>query len=56
MGNDIRDSTGTIDENNSSLKLSVYSIFISKLDKTRKEIYIYKELSPALLTMSRPLG
>ena len=33
MGNDIRDSTGT-NEEHSSLKLSVYSTFISKLDKT----------------------
>ena len=33
MGNDIRDSTGT-NEEQSSLKLSVYSTFISKLDKT----------------------
>ena len=32
MGNDIRDSTGT-NEEHSSLKLSVYSTFISKLDK-----------------------
>ena len=33
MGNDIRDSTGT-NEEHSSLKLLVYSTFISKLDKT----------------------
>ena len=36
MGNDIRDSTGT-NEEHSSLKLSVYSTFISKLDKTAKK-------------------
>ena len=34
MGNDIRDSTGK-NEEHSSLKLSVYSTFISKLDKAR---------------------
>ena len=34
MGNDIRDFTGT-NEEHSSLKLSVYSTFISKLDKTQ---------------------
>jgi len=39
MGNDIRDSTGT-NEEHSSLKLSVYSTFISKLDKTDKSIKI----------------
>ena len=33
MGNDIRDSTDT-NEEHSSLKLSVYSTCISKLDKT----------------------
>ena len=35
MGNDIRDSPGT-NEEHSSLKLSVYSTFISKLDKTKE--------------------
>ena len=35
MGNDIRDSTGK-NEEHSLLKLSVYSTFISKLDKTDK--------------------
>ena len=34
MGNDIRDSTDT-NEEHSSLKLSVYSTCISKLDKTK---------------------
>ena len=36
MGNDIRDSTDT-NEEHSSLKLSVYSTFISKLDKTQNQ-------------------
>ena len=39
MGNDIRDSTGT-NEGHSSLKLSVYSTFISKLDKTSPNVYV----------------
>ena len=38
MGNVIRDSIGTNKEH-SSLKLSVYSTFISKLDKTMNEIW-----------------
>ena len=40
MGNDIRDSTGK-NEEHSSLNLSVYSTFNSKLDKT-DDIYIYR--------------
>ena len=48
MGNDIRDSTGT-NEEHSSLKLSVYSTFISKLDKTRLLICTYYEIPKGLI-------
>ena len=47
MGNDIRDSTGT-NEEHSSLKLSVYSTLISKLDKTSMiwiSFFVYSGLS-----------